>query len=188
MSIEGKDIVKACKRQPLLAVCIALCLALGGSLYLRSGLLDETQALLDEQSKLQRKLAANVKNGTKLDEQTASLKKVNELIRSNALKEGDLAANQQLFLRLETETNVKLVDLRPLPIPPPAKGAPAKGYVPMAFSLSVSGPYRNIMEFLKRLESGLTLAKVTQASAAFSSSPDAEQTLALTVEVLGVRQ
>jgi Tfp pilus assembly protein PilO len=194
MNIKGVDVANVCKRRPLLMVCVVVCVILGAALYLRSGRVTEIEATLEDRSKLLRKLEANVKNAAQLEEQTEALREVNKRIREAALQEGELALNQQLFLRLEAETGVKLVDLRPQPVPPPAKNAknaksPSSGeFMPMRFSLSVTGTYQNLIAFMKRLESGESLAKIANASMAFSVDPKAEQIVSMSVVVIGIRK
>lgn len=188
MSIEGKDIVNACKRHPISAICAIVCVGLGLALYFRADSISEIETALEESAKLQRKLSANVKNSVQLEAQTDVLRGVNEKLRAAALKEGDLVMHQQFFLQLESEAGVKLVDTRLSTIPPPAKGASPGGYVPMTFSLSATGTYQNLLRFLKILESGDNLARINSASAAFSENPEAEQTLAFSMDVLGLRK
>ncbi len=188
MSIEGKDVVNACKRHPILAVCAIVCAGLGLALYFRAGAIGEIEALLDERSKLQRKLSANVKNSVQMEAQTEVLRDVNQKLRAAALKEGELVMHQQFFLQLESDAGVKLVDTRLSSIPPLAKGAAPGGYVPMTFSLSATGTYQNLLKLLKNLEGGGNMVRINSASAAFSENPEAEQTLALSMDVLGLRK
>lgn len=187
MSLETKDIVAFWKRSPVLCSCIALTAVLLLSLYFRMGVREELEGKLTEQVKLRNKLAANVKYAAGLNEHTERLREVNAALTRTALKAGELALNQQFFLRLEAETGVKIIDLRPLAVPPPAKGAPSTGYVPLGFSLSVSGNYTQLLKFITRIEKGQTLGKVRSASIA---EPEAagEQTVTLMVDLLGLRQ
>lgn len=185
MSLETKDIVNFWKRSPVLCVCIVLFTALLLSLYFRIGARDELETSLADQTKLRNKLAANVKYGTGLTDQTERLRRVNALLASNTLKSGELALNQQFFLRLEADTGIKIVDLRPFPVPAPAKDAAADAFVPLSFGLNVTGDYAQLMTFLKRLEQGPTLCRVRSASLSYSSTE--AQTLSLTVDLLGLR-
>lgn len=186
MSLQTKDILNACKRRPLLCVCIALGLALLLVFYFRKDALGANQTALEERSKLLRKLKANATYAAHLDQHIKSLREINQAIGAQAMREGELAINQQLFLRLESETGVKLIDLRPQGTPAPAKGAKAGGYVPMAFSLTIEGEYRQLIVFLKRLEQGPTLGRIVSAST--GSSENAVLSISLNVELLGIRR
>ena len=185
MSIETKDIVNLWKRQPVLCGCGLIALGLLLSLYFRMGDREAVEGSLADQTKLRNRQAANVKFGVGLDAHTARLNKANAALASSALRAGELALNQQFFLRLEAETGVKLLDLRPLPVPAPAKDAPADAFVPLGFALSLSGSYDQLISFIKHLEQGETLGRVVNGGLAGSDA--GTQTLSLTVELLGLR-
>ncbi len=185
MSIEIKGVVNACKRRPVLCVCVFLALVLVAVAYFRKEAMADRQATLEERTKLLRKLSTNIKYADKLAQHTESLRQVNKVIADNSLKVGELALNQQIFLLLESETGVKLIDLRPLPVLPPAKGEAPDAYVPMGFALTISGQYRQLITFVKRLEQGPTLARIVSAS--IGESGDAVQNLSLNVELLARR-
>jgi len=185
MSIETKDVAAAFKRRPLLFVCGGLSLALALSVYFRLGVSDELETKLAEREKVLLRLSNNTKFSAQLDGQLEALRKANATIAEGALRPGELARNQQFFFRLEAETGVKLLDLRQLQSPPPAKGAPATTYAAIPFSLTIKGDYAQIIQFLQRLDREPTLARVT--SGAISRPTDGAQTLSFGVELLGFR-
>ncbi len=186
MSLKGKNIINACKRRPLLCICIGAGLGLLLCFFLRMDLVGETKTALEERSKYLKKLKTNALYANQLEQQIKTLKEVNQTLADAALREGELAKNQQLFLRLEAETGVKLVDMRALPVPPPPKGAGSNSYVPISFSLTVSGEYKQLITFLKRLDQGPTLSRVVNA--AISGTNTGPQTMSLGVELLGLRR
>lgn len=183
MSIETKDLVAAFKRRPVVAVCAALIVVLGLRIYFTMGSDEVVQDTLREREKELGRLTANTKFSAQLDSQLETLRKANATIAAGALRVGDLAGNQQVFFRLEEQTGAKLLDLRPLNVPPPKAGAPA--FVGIPFSLTIKGEYFQLMDFLMRLDRGATLARVTTASIARPA--DGGQSLSLTVELLGFR-
>jgi len=186
MSLKSQNIVNACKRRPLLCVCIVAGLGLLLGWYLRLGLIGETEAALAERSAYLKKLKTNAIYATQIDQQIKALKDVNQTLSDAALREGELAKNQQRFLRLEAETGVKLVDLRAQPILPAPKGAAANSYVPIGFSLTISGDYKQLITFMKRLDQGPTLGRIVSAS--ISGAGSGPQTMNLGVELLGLRR
>ena len=186
MSLKSQNIVNACKRRPLLCVCIVAGLGLLLGWYFRLGLVGETETALADRSTYLKKLKTNAIYATGIDQQIKSLKDVNQTLADAALREGELAKNQQLFLRLEAETGVKLVDLRPQPIPPAPKGAGSNSYVPIGFSITISGEYKQLITFMKRLDQGPTLGRIVNAS--ISGTASGPQTMSLGVELLGLRR
>lgn len=187
MSLETKDLVGGIKRRPLLSICGALVVGLALLVYLRAGAPAELQARLDEREKEFSRLNNNVKFSAQLDSQLAALRKANAAVEAGALRVDELASNQRLFLRLEAESGVKLVDLRQLPMPAPVKGAPAATtiYTAIPFSVTIQGDYPQLMDFLKRLEQGPTLSRVNSASIA--QPTDGAQSVSITAELLGFR-
>jgi hypothetical protein len=148
---------------------------------------DELEGKLSEQIKLRNKLTTNVKYATGLAEQTERLRVVNSALAGSALKSGELALNQQFFLRLEAETGVKIIDLRPLAVPPPPKNAAPSVYLALGFSLSVSGDYPQLLRFITRIEKGQTLGRIRTASIAEPDAEGGEQIITLTADLLGLR-
>lgn len=192
MSLETKKLAENLKRRPLVCACGVLVLALGIALYFRSGITTELKSRLDVREKEFTRLNNNVKFSAQLDSQLEALRKTNSTIEAGALRAGELARNQQVFLRLLPETGVKLVDLVQAPVSakaiPAAKGAPAAAattFAPLTFNLTIQGDYAQLMDFMKRLERGPTLSRVTAGRIA--SPTEGAQTLTLTVELLGFR-
>jgi hypothetical protein len=191
MSLETKKLVEGVKRRPLLSVCGTVFVALSLLFYFRSGISAELKTRLDEREKELSRLSNNVKFSAQLDTQLEALRKANVAIEAGALRAGDLARNQQVFLRLLPETGVKLVDLTQVPAKPPApvaKGAPAPAvttFAPLTFNLTIQGDYAQLMDFMKRLERGPTLSRVIAGRIA--SPLEGAQTVTLTVELLGFR-
>ena len=186
MSLKGKNIINACKRRPLLSACIGAGLVLLLSFYLRMDLVGETETALAERSKHLKRLKTNALYANHLEQDIKTLKEVNQAFADAALREGELAKNQQIFLRLEAETGVKLVDMRALAVPPAPKGTGSNSYVPISFSLTISGDHKQLITFLKRLDQGPTLCRVS--SAALSATNAGPQTMSLGVELLGLRR
>ena len=186
MSPKSQNIVNALKRRPLLGVCIAFGLFLLLFFYLRKDLIGTTQTALAERSTQLKRLKTNATYAAQIDQQIKILKDVNKAFEDAALREGELAKNQQFFLRLEAETGIKLVDMRAQPVPPAPKGAGTNSYVPINFSLTVSGEYKQLITFLKRVEQGPTLSRVVNA--ALGGTNAGPQTMTLGVELLGLRR
>lgn len=194
MSLETKDLIEGVKRRPLLFVCGGLAVALGLLMYFRAGLPGELRGRLQEREKELSRLTNNVKFSAQLDAQVEALRAANARIEAGALRAGELARNQQLFVQLEAESGAKLIELRQLPLPTPAapvagKGAvvaaPATTFVTIPFSVTVKGDYPQLMQFLKGLEHGPTLSRIV--SAAIAQPTDDAQSVSLSVELLGFR-
>jgi Tfp pilus assembly protein PilO len=145
--------------------------------------MSDLQVALEERSNLMRKLTTTVKNAAELEKHTEKLREVVDAITVSALTDGELAANQRLFLRLEADSGVKIIDLRPQGVVPAGAGS---SFVFMNFSLSVSGDYRQIMLFLKKLEHGSTLSRIINTT--LSSNEQSGESAILSVDLLGVKK
>ncbi len=185
MSLETKDIVAAAKRRPLLFACGGLVLALGLATYFRMDVPGELEEKLAEREKELTRLSNNVRFSAQLDTHLQSLQSANETIAAGALRVSELARNQQVFYRIEADSGVKLLDLRQLSSPPPARGAPVTTYAPIPFSLTVRGEYPQLIDFLARLDRVATLSRVTSATTA--KPTEDTQMISLTVQLLGYR-
>ena len=94
------------------------------------------------------------------------------------IRASDIGINQQYFYRLETESGVKLVDLRQ-----GARGTPKGGTVPISFTVSAQGDYAQVLAFLRALENGAHFCRVQSGSC--SGPRKGPVTVALNLELLG---
>lgn len=185
MAIETKALAAAFKRQPIPASCGIVVVVLLVFGYFRMGVVEEREAALLEAEKVLSKLTNNITYSAQLDQHLAELRAVNEGFAATALKQGDVARNQQFFYRIESASGVRILELRALSVPSPAKGAPVTFYQPLSYSLSVAGDYEKLLKFLRHLEQGATLGRVLSATLVHVEGP--EQTLNLNVEMLGLK-
>jgi Tfp pilus assembly protein PilO len=183
--MTAADITASFKKQPVGFACGVLCLVLGGLLYFRSGVVDEDQADYDAKSAQAAKIVANVSAAKNLAEHVKEIQAATKEMEGRLLQSGQLGINLQYFYKLETETGVKLVDVRPNGISKTNKAA----YIPVPFSMSIQGPYKKIMLFVSRLENGphfchFSSATFTKLGGGEAASQDT-MTLTLNLELLG---
>jgi Tfp pilus assembly protein PilO len=183
MSFSSSDIVATIKKNPISVVCTVLALALGAVFYFRLDRDTEFQTQLEEKSKEAAKLALNLKNSTQLQQQLDALVAAEKQIQARLMRAEDLPTNQQYFYKLEAETGVKLLGS---PRQSPGSKKDSKAYQPTAFSVSVQGDYRQILTFLRRLESGPRYCRVVSASCNSTAERGPALVLSLNLELLGV--
>lgn len=185
MSLETKDLVAAFRRQPIPCGCGVVVFVLLVLAYFRMGVVETRQAELEAADKVLSKLTNNITFSAQLDQHLLALREANELFASRALKAGEVARNQQFFYELEASAGVRLTELRPLPVAPLAKGVPVNFFQPLGFTISVKGSYENLLRYLRHVEYSSIPSRVVSASMIYASTED--QTLDLTVEMLGLR-
>jgi hypothetical protein len=185
MSTDTKVVVDYLKRNVLISVCGGLVLIMLVVLYPRLDEPSRLEAALAERTAVLKKLKVNIANSAQLEEHVRELAAVNQGIASNALRVGDLAQNLKLFYELEAKTGVKLIDVRPIGVPPAPKGSVAGSYVPIPFAVTIEGDYQQLLNFVKNLEGGRELCRLNLAN--ISAGEDDLQRLSISIEVLGVR-
>jgi hypothetical protein len=155
MALTNEQVVAAVKKNPMITGCVVLSILVAAAIYFRSDLIPTATDQLKEKSAEGQRLALNIKNAAQLGEQLQALTEANKEIDTRLVRAGQLANNLQYFYKLEADTGVKLVDLRQV------AGAPRTGkekeklnYQPVTFNLTVQGPYAQVFDFLRRLESG----------------------------------
>lgn len=180
MSTDGKaKLVAFYKKYPVLIVAGLVSVVLGGWLYSRSDAGGLEQERLDKNTASVRRYLANIANSAQLQEQLDFLIKANAAAQQRALTAGGLAQNLQYFYRLESETGVKYVDLRP----GSTKGAKPGIYVPINYTVGVTGDFAQVVKFLRHIEQGEYISRINTAAA---SSAGSTITLTLNLDLLGV--
>lgn len=182
--MTNEELMAFVKKNPISVGCGVVSLALLASLYFRSDLKTNAETLLAEKSAEGERLASNIRHSDGLDEDLARVTAANKEIDSRLVKISELGNNSQFFYRLEGETGVKLIDFRQLThTPGKAKGA----FTPVGFSVSAEGDMRQLLHFLRLLESGTHYCRVLTASIT-NRGPAARNpalTISLNLELLG---
>jgi Tfp pilus assembly protein PilO len=182
--VTSSDLLALLKKHPIGVGCLLLSLACGVVLYVRSGDLEGSQTELDARSAEAAKMTANIRNSSNLAEQVEEVQSLTKEMEARLMKASQLAVNLQYFYKLETENEVKLVDVRQNPLPKNAKTI----YQGIPFTVSVQGTYPQVMNFLGKLQTGrhfcrINTANITKAAGAVGSSPTIN--LSLGLELLG---
>jgi len=181
--MTAADITAAFKKHPIGFVCGLLSVILAVLVYLQTSETDANQADFEAKSGEAAKITANVNASKNLVEQVQEIQSQVKELESRLVRAGQLAINLQYFYKLEADTNVKLLDIR-------QNATPRSGgsYTPVPFTVTVQGPYKQIMVFLNRLENGAHFCHfsgVTFSKLANDTSSSATMSLTLNLELLG---
>jgi Tfp pilus assembly protein PilO len=182
MSFSSEEVMASIKKNPISVGSALLTVALLVVTYLHSGRGAELETELEEKSAEAAKLASNLKNAAQLKEQFDALLVAKTAIEARMIRAEDLPTNQQYFYKLEADSGVKLLDIRQSTgSRKDAKGA----YQPTAFSLNVQGDYRQLLTFLRRLESGSRYCRVLTTSCTTPSDRGPVLVMSVNLELLG---
>jgi Tfp pilus assembly protein PilO len=127
-------------------------------------------------------------NHGRITTELAAVKEALAFIDQHLVNEGDLPENMGYFYQIEAASRLRLQALNQLSsMPAPAEQA----YKTVPFTLRTTGSYRQVMRFLRELESGPRIFKVqtysmTQSGSGPAAANDApaQVSLDLTIEVL----
>lgn len=161
--MTGADLLILLKKHPLgfaSALVAVVCL---GLYFLRESVVDEYVQLGEQKSAESAKILNNVRNSANLAEQLVEMQEITKEIGSRLIRPNQIALNLQFFYRLETETGVKLNDVRQ-GTNPPGRAGQAGAYIGVPFTVSVQGTHRQVMNFLRRLEAGSNFARFNTVS------------------------
>ena len=167
------------KRYPLRSACILIAAIAGAGAYVVATKVDEAKALLTQKTAEGERLETNVRDAGQLPEQFESLTSAVAKIQGKLIRASQLANNLQYFYRLETESGVEMLDVRPTS---GVKGA----YQGVGFNVSVKADYLTLLGYLRRLENGPHFCRILSTGMA-APAPDraGPQTLSLSLELLG---
>ncbi len=192
--MDGSSILNFVKKHPVGVGSIALAVVLGVVGYFRSSRMGELETELDDRSRQGERLQNNLRYASRLDEHLTTLNYAVETINERAINPAALATNLQFFYRLESELGLKLVDLR--------QGVPERGrdnteYIGVPYTVAVEGTYRQLLQFIQRLETGAHYVKFLSSNLAPSrgvgaNGGEADPTdpvlvLSLNLQILGHR-
>jgi Tfp pilus assembly protein PilO len=180
--MTSADLVALLKKHPISVGCALLSIVCGVLLYTRSSSISDSQAELEARTADLASMNANIRNSANLPEQVAEVQALTKELDGRLMKASQLAVNLQYFYKLETENEVKLVDVRQNALPKNSKST----YVGVPFSVSVQGSYTQVMNFLNRLQNGRHFCRINTAN--FSKNAGAGGplvNLVINLELLG---
>jgi hypothetical protein len=193
MAFATKDFVLLLKKYPLVISCGVLSVVLLAGSYIRNSRAGELAALAKETDDEERAISSNIKNGTNLPEQFETLSAATKELESRLVRGAERARNQQYFYRIESDTGVKELSLQANAPGRAQLRGPKTLYTGISYTIAVQGDYRQILNFIGRLESGplfyrLISSSVAQQRSASMKEPRGTFTinLTLTLELLGL--
>lgn len=154
MAITGQDLVVLFKKRPLPICCGILSVLLLAGTYYRNARTTELEGQLKQNEEEGKRLINNVRFGANLPEHYESLVAQTKQLESRLVRVNNLALNLQYFYRIITESGVTRLDARQTGVAPSPPRGPKPLYPPVGFTVSVKGDYRQIMDFVGRVESG----------------------------------
>ena len=195
MNVFLQQLVTFFRRYPFVIVCSAIAILLWVAFYFILQEHRELSATHQTQQQAGEDMLQSLTNHGRITAELAAVKEALAFINAHLVYEGDLPENMGYFYQIETASRLRLQSLNQLSSqPPPADSA----YKTVPFTLRTTGTYRQVLRFLRELETSPRLYKVqtyslTQAGggAAPSAAPGApaeaapsQVTLELTLEVL----
>jgi Tfp pilus assembly protein PilO len=102
-------------------------------------------------------------NHSRITAELATVKEALTYIQEHMIHEGDLPENMGYFYQLETVSRIRLQALNQLSSMPPP---PDQSFKTVPFTLRTTGSYRQVLRFLRELETGPRLFRVQTYSLA----------------------
>jgi hypothetical protein len=191
MAINSKDLVVLLKKFPIAIGCGLLSLVLLAGSYWRNSRAGELAEQLKQKEVEGQKILDDIRNGANLAEQYDALTATTKDLESRLVRSSERARNQQYFYRLESDTGVKELNLQPTSIAPPPLHGPKPIYTGIGYAISVQGDFRQILDFVSRLESGqhfyrLISGTVTREGVRGAAGSTGGVTLTLNLNFLGL--
>lgn len=186
------DLVALIRKQPVAFICGLVVLACAVTLFLRSDAVTAAQASFEAKDSESRKVEANARSAAGLAEVVEEMLDAGRQFDTRVVRASQLANNLQFFYRLESETNVKLLDVRQLAIPPLRPGEKRGAYAPVPFTVNIQGAYPQVYGFIRRIEASTAFIRINQMSVTKMVSSDGSigatgdsVSVAMNIEMLG---
>jgi Tfp pilus assembly protein PilO len=171
----------AIRLRPGIAACLAIALLAGVANY---PLWQERKAVTEKHEVVRlhgEAILAALTDRGRLRTDLATLTEAEDVIDRNLVSEQSMEVNLGYFYRLEKLSRVRLVRIDQLEAPPADPDNPFK-LVPV--SLQVSGSYRNLLGFMRELETGPRILRTRSYRLERTDPNGTELALFLSVELL----
>ncbi|MFT3830074.1 MAG: hypothetical protein QM691_10265 [Opitutaceae bacterium] len=173
------------RRYPIALAAAGLVLALVAVTTVRFSALDDATAELEAKRSEALKAERNLRNAAGVERHVESVTKDVARLESMLVGVDDVSGNQAYFYKLESGTGVRIAVLRPTGVAKEA--AKNASYAPAGFNVVVQGSYAQGLAFLRALEAGERLYRLSEFAVQRSSdqqSGGSQITLNLTLQLL----
>lgn len=170
-------------------------LVCAGAYFLRSEQIQRLELDYDDLNVRMGRILANMRNSDGIDKDVTEAKRLLTDGTARLFTPSELAANQRYFYQLESSTGVQLTNLQQSLRTAEAAGGPrrpqrrqaASKYQELAYEVSLTGTYENVLKFLRELEDGRAFYRLDSFSALQSKTIDDVSIvgLRLSVTILG---
>jgi hypothetical protein len=189
MTLTLKDSVAFFKRYPIGVACGLLSVIALVGYFVRSTRASELSDQLKDVETQGERIQGDIHNATDLVAHCSTLTAATKELESRLVRGSERAHNQQYFYEIESETGVREVSLQPNGADP-KKGANSFCYG-IGYTVTVEGNFRQLLDFVGRLESGHYFYRLISASASRKgdrnvSGSGAVISLTLNLELLGL--
>ena len=182
MAISNEQLFSFIKRNPIGFTCGVISVLLVATNYLRLDKIEAANIDLDEKTRLSDRYLLNKQNANQLNEQYQEITAAQEQIRSRLIST-QLGVNQPFFFRIEEATGAKIVSAINQSLPPATEGI---GFVPVNITFTIQGSFRQVLDFLNRVENGQPFCRVLTGRVESSGAESGDLlTVNLTVQLLG---
>lgn len=193
MAFNPSIIVFTLKKHPLGFSAFGLAILLFVGISIRSGSKEDLSLQLEEVTAQGQKLKNNLKYSVQLDDQLVAISGATLEITDRAVNPAALATNLQYFYRIESELGVEYTDLRQ---GVPDAAAAGASFIAVPYDVSVQGTYAQLLEFVRRMETGVHFVRFLSLSLRPSGARRSQDegtedptnptlSLSLSIEILG---
>jgi len=181
MSVLLAQLWALIRQHPLISAALLVAAVAGGVNF---PLWRERQAITREHDEVRRRgqaMLVALTDRTRIHNDEVLLGSAEAVIDRNLVSEENMEVNLGYFYRLEKITRVQLNRIDQLGSTPPEAGSPFRT-VPV--SLQLSGSYRNLLAFVRELESGPRILRLRSYRMERGDASGNEMSLTLMVEML----
>ncbi|HUJ45218.1 MAG TPA: GspMb/PilO family protein [Opitutaceae bacterium] len=125
-----------------------------------------------------------IARGSQLRTELATVHAAAQRITESLVVEKNIPENFWYFYKIEQDTQVKLTELQQRPAPLQDAGTPGT-YKRVPYSLKLTGPFRAVVAYLQRLESGSRFGRVNSFQLQRQDPAASNVILQLDLELLG---
>lgn len=168
----------------VLFIGILALILLVGVYFVRTGPSAELKERHAEMSDEVRLLLSNQRNGANLPENLDTMKEFTDLMNDRFISQ-NLADIHDVFYTLERESGVALESFqRPEMISEPiTPKANEVEYQPLSMAVTISGTFKNVLKFVRSLETSPLLYRYNGLKVSSKSSTEEEQAISLTLNL-----
>jgi len=178
--MKSSALIAKLKQFPVGVIGFVLSVVLLVLIYMRGGIIEEKQALMESLEADEKKMSMNLQNGVGIEEDLAAAQAIIDKVSEKLIEPENSLVNMRYFYSLESKAGIRMENPQRSSFVPAAKG---QNYSVVKYNISATASLPDMLDFVLMLRSDKYLSVIESLNLEHSPSAQNQNRVSATVTV-----